>query len=663
MTRDSRPNLGGEILLVLIITALVGAGCAKDTPTVVPPDYHLSYDLPLQDRDTLSRPLNPDQVEDLSAKIYLLSDNQRHELLGGGANWFRNALSDRYVANVAIRPPQLDLFGQDFIREALGLVDGFVLHLGDACDVSNTGEFGRFAWDMRLAPKGWVMAPGNHDGFFFGNSSRTKEDLIREWDETGEAYDINGTSFKSRAMQKDRYVSYYLAALILQDGVWSGQLARALDAEEHYVAWTDRKKSVDGEAASFNDFWAALEALEDAIYSGYETNSENTYFTFELPAPHSPVGHPHLRRVAWQIDKVEVWRSFILQEVDISDSGTADDPISILVLDTSQYGVQPSIDHGIPSGIANTITFGNIDFQMAGKHGNILDAQESAARKFTNAMQAEGRRWILASHHPYSDLGRATPTRFNGLREPGGIPVTLSAHTHSGEIRLNLDKERENHFLEINVGSLLDSPIEFRDLQIHRVNDRIAVSSNRQIMENRLREKGLLAGQLPGYRPSPGDADYFLDYRDGAQFDHDETDFQVKRLILATYLRMFRLFEADHADQSAAWWPVGADGKVYNSHEAVVEAIETLLTGASIDKVSEINQFVYQLQEFDRTRKFTEDGAQRLRVYRLSQAMWASTTERRKYEGGTNAIDPDISFLILPKPADAGSSNEPVAER
>jgi hypothetical protein len=662
MIRINRATVRGKVLLVLIITALAGAGCAKDTPTIVPPDYHLSYNLPLQDRDTLSRPLNPEEVEDLSAKIYLLSDNQRHELLGGGANWFRNSLSDRVVANVAIRPPQLDLFGQDLIREALGMVDGFVLHLGDACDVSNTGEFGRFAWDMQLAPQGWVMAPGNHDGFFFGNSSRTKEDLIREWDETGEAYDINGTKFKSGAMQKDRFVGYYLASLILQDGVWSGQLARALDAEGHYIAWTDRKKAVDQEAVSFTEFWGALEALQDTIYNAYETNNKNTYFTFELPAPHSPIDHPHLRRVAWQIDKVEVWRSFILQEVDISDSITAGDPVSILVLDTSQYGVQPSIDHGIPSGIANTITFGKIDFQMAGKHGNILHAQESAAQKFTSAMQGEGRRWILASHHPYSDLGRATPTRFNGLRVPGGIPISLSGHTHSGEIRLNVDKEREDHFLEINVGSLLDSPVEFRDLQIHRVNDRLAVSSNRQLMENRLRDEGLLAGQLPGYRPSPGDADYFLDYRDGAQFDHDETDFQVKRLILATYLRMFRLFEADHADQSATWWPVGADGTVYNSDKAVTDAIESLLERASSNNVTETNRFIYQLQEFDRTRKFTEEGAQRLRVYRLSQAMWASTTERRKFEGGTDAIDPDISFLILPKSADAASNSDVVAE-
>ena len=171
-------------------------------------------------------------------------------------------------------------------------------------------------------------------------------------------------------------------------------------------------------------------------------------------------------------------------------------------------------------------------------------------------MRAEGRRWILASHHPYADLGRATPPRFNDIRDAGGIPVTLSGHTHSGEIRLNFDEEREDDFLEINVGSMLDSPIEFRDLQVHRIGERLAVSSNRHIMENLLREQGLMADQLPGYRPSPGDPDHYLAYR-GEEFEanHDKTDFSVKRVLLAAYLRMFRLFEADDPDQSSTYWP------------------------------------------------------------------------------------------------------------
>jgi hypothetical protein len=636
------------------IAALAAIGGCAETITIPPTDYHLSYNLPLQDRATLSRLLPESELQDVSTKIYLISDNQRHEVLGGGVNWFRSSASD-VQTKVAIRPPQLDLFGQDLIREALGTVDGFVLHLGDACDISNTGEFGRFAWDMQHASNGWVMAPGNHDGFFFGNSSRTKQDLIDEWNESGESYEINGMSFKSQAMQKDRFVSYYLAALILQDDVWSGQLARELGAEKYLARWADINltATVD-QPVTFAQYWTELVALQEQIYNVASTADDQTYSSFELTASNPAIDRPHLRRIAWQIDKDKVWRSFILQEVDISVSSAAaanvPERTSILVIDTAHYGVQPSLDHGIPSGILHKLTFGNVDYQVAGVHGNILDSQESAARTFADAMQAEQRRWILATHHPYSDLGRATPPRFNNVRDAGGIPVTLSGHTHSGEIRLNLDEERQEHFLEINVGSLLDSPIEFRDLQVHRVGDRLAISSNRYLMENLLRDRKLMADQLPGYRPSPGDPDYYLAYtqEDGFEADHDITDFRIKRLILAAYLRMFRLFEADHPDQSSTYWPIGADGKQLRSHKEVTDAMQDMLVKVQIADIDDLNRFLYQLQEFDRTRRFSEAGVERLRAYRLSQAIWASRTEQRVFEGGTTAIDPDISFLILP---------------
>jgi hypothetical protein len=595
------------------------------------------------------------ELQDLSTRIYLISDNQRHEVLGGGVNWFRSSASD-VITKVAIRPPQLDLFGQDLIREALQTIDGFVLHLGDACDISNTGEFGRFAWDMRLAPNGWVMAPGNHDGFFFGNSSRTKENLIDEWNQSAESYEINGTSFKSQAMQKDRFVSYYLAALVLQDEVWSGQLARKLGTEKYLGRWAERNRvATAGQPITFSEYWTELVALQEEIYRA--TDADQSHFSLELTQNDPPIGQPYLRRVAWHIDKNDVWRSFVLQEVDISapSAATTSTPerTSILVLDTAHYGVQPSLDHGIPSGVLHKLTSGGVDYQIAGEHGNILESQESAARNLTNAMAAEGRRWILASHHPYATLGRATPTRFNSIRSAGGIPVTLSSHTHSGEIRLNLDKVRQDHFLEINVGSLLDSPIEFRDLQVHRLGDRLAVSSNRHVMENLLRDKKLLAEQLPGYRPSPGDPDYYLAYtqEEGFEADHDVTDFRVKKLILAAYLRMFRLFEADDPDQSSTYWPMGPNGKQLGSHEEVIDAMQNMLVGVQDDEIDRLNRFLYQLQEFDRTRRFSAAGKEQIRAYRLSQAVWASRTERRIFEGGTTAIDPDISFLILPRPA------------
>lgn len=645
-SHQSRPNRAIGIT-VLAAALAVSGGCAQNGRWTRA-DYDLGYE----------QPPHESELQDLSARIYLISDNQRHELLGNGVELFRTSLSDK-VTKVAIRPPQLDLFGQDLMGEALAVADGFVLHLGDACDISNTGEFGRFAWDMRRAPHGWVMAPGNHDGFFFGNSSRTLEGLIQEWHESAETYEFDGSTITSRAMQKDRFVSYYLAALILQDEIWSAPLAHTLgpEIEKRFANWTrgDNASSATQFSGSFTEYWNEMVELQEEIYRVADTNGDQAYLLFELPAELAPSGQPHLRRLAWHIDKKRVWRSFVLQEVDISassaEAASKPDPISILVIDTSQYGVQPSLDHGVISRISRLLTFNYFDFQVAGEHGNILDSQEAATDAFAESMTEERRSWMLATHHPYDSLGRRTYRRFDKVRDAGRIPVTLSGHTHAGEIRWNHDRRREGDWLEINVGSILDSPVEFRDLQVHRLGDRIAVTSRRQMLEDLLREQGLIAGELAGYRPDPADADFYLNYTSGLFGTEEEADFMVKRILLATYLRMLRLFEADHPDQSSTVWPTGPDGMQLRSHKAVTGAVQTMLSDVRIADIEALTRFLYELREFDRTRQFSDVRREQLRAYRLSQAIWASRTEFSTWKPGEVEMDPNISFLLLPGPA------------
>jgi hypothetical protein len=602
-----------------------------------------------------ARTVEKSGLQDLSAKIFLVSDNQRHELLGSGVEIFRTAIADR-KAKVAIRPPQLDLFGQDLLVEALAMTDGFVLHLGDACDISNTGEFGSFAWDMRVAPLGWIMAPGNHDGYFFGNSSRTIPKLIQEWNDAAETYTYDGATIDSRAMQKDRYVSYYLAALILQDAVWSAPLARTLGpgVERRYSEWRNAGGGSGAATAprTFAQYWQQLLGLQDDIYQSAGSVAGQAYHSFELPPDLAPRGRPHLRRVAWHIDKDRVWRSFILQELEISaapaaNSGNAG-AVSILVLDTGHYQIQPSLDHGLVSLGPATLSKGYFDFQVAGEVGAVFDTQEAAARQFMQSMEQEGRIWMLASHHPYKDLARRTKPRFDGMREAGAVPVTLSAHTHTGEVIWNEDGKREGSWLEINVGSLLDTPVEFRDLQVHRLGDRIAITSHRWPLEDLLREKGLIADGVEGYRPVSSDPDYYLAYKSGILGDSKEADFRVKRILLAAYLRMLRLFEADDPDQRATRWPTGPDGVQLRSHAEVTDAAGKLLAGAGVEQAGELTQFLYQLREFDRTRRFTDAAGERMRVYRLSQAIWAGRDEYTTWPAWTPGMDPDISFFVLP---------------
>ena len=633
---------------------LILSGCSGTTGTGrwSHLDYQLAYNLPLQDRDVLSDPIPESEIADLTPRVYLVSDNQRHEVLGGRADFFRNSFIDRNIAEVSIRPPQLDAFGQDLLREMLTMTDGFVVHLGDACDISNTGEFGLFAWDMQLASRGWVMAPGNHDGYYFGNSSRTIEDLIEAWDNSSETYEYDGVEIASRSMQKDRYVSFYLAALVLQNQVWSASLAESLGpaVQSRYEDWLSRRS--ENEIAPFSEYWLELSRMEALIYAFADTLGDDAFFLFELDDGFAATDQPHLRRIAWQINKDKPWRSFILQEASLgaATAATEDDSadLSLLLVDSSQYGTQPSIDYGILSSLPHFLTLGYFDFQIAGETGGLHVTQYEAAEAITADMRREGRDWMIATHHPYDSLGRKAQERYDLLRDAGNIPASLSAHTHNGEIRWNEDPDREGQWLEINVGSVLDAPVEFRDFQIRRYRDRYLISSQRHMVEPMLRERGLLLEELPGYRPGPGDPDFYLDYSEGLWDFASDADFLVKRILLAAYLRMFRIIESDHPDQSETHWPVGPSGERLRSHEEIVGAITALLGRVRKSDVTALTAFLYELREFERTRGLTEETIETRRAYRLSQALWASQVELRTREAGKVTMDPDLSFFLLP---------------
>jgi len=646
-------------MCLLLLAALLAWGCAAPQGRWTRGDYHLAYGLPFLDRETLREPLTPaSSLQDVSSRICILSDNQRHELLGSGIELYRMSAADTVIEASAIRPPQLDLFGQDLLGEALGKTSDFVLHLGDACDVSNSGEFALFAWDMRRAPHGWLMAPGNHDGYFMGNVSRTGDSWVLEWNEAAEQYQQDETMIASRAMQKDDYIGYYLAALILQDARWSESLARHLGPEcvAIYERWTSLQK--DSGTPTFARYWQHLESLQAAAYKASVSATGGPTHQLDLGASATTGTGITLHRIAWAIDVEAPWRSYLTQEIDISlaagNPGDSVRPISMLVLDTAQYKYQPSMEHAFLSG-ALSLT-GVFDVQLAGTHGNILQSQVDSIDWMMDAMRAEQRLWIVASHHPYASLGRNSPSRFDRIRDAGGVPVTLSAHTHAGEIRWNHDGGHEGDWLEINVGSLLDAPVEYRDFQVHRIGDRLAVSSRRFVMENQLRKAGLMADDMPGYRPSPGDPDYYMDYQRGNSLSEDESELAVKHILLTAYLRMFRLFETDEHDPGRTTWPVRADGVVLGSHgEVLTEIVRMAAQPDDAIDVAELTHLLYALREYDRTRPLPESTRQALRAYRVSQAIWAGQSELEQKTRRPFEVDPGISFMLLPPHASTAS--------
>lgn len=651
-TRSPAPGL--RRLAMYFFIALL-AGCASQSGRWTQDDYHLGYGPPFMDRQNLSEPAQSTEtaggLEPISQRLILVADNQRHELLGSSIFGLRMAIADEQVKEVAIRPPQLDLFGQSLLVEALDRTDGFVLHLGDACDVSNTVEFALFAWDMRAAEDGWVMAPGNHDGYFMGNTSRIGSRWLREWNRTAEQYDHDQARIVSRAMQKDDYICYYLASMVLQDASWSAPLAARLGpaCESIYQDW---KRLAGEKPPTFSAYWQHLEKLQESISRSAASSADMQAqrITFEQ----SQDGKVALRRIAWAIDSDSPWKSYIVQEVDIS-SADSPLPVSVIVLDTSQYTYIPSAESAAVSAL---FSLGGLLFplQLAGVHGNILASQEQGVQWMVDAMRDEKRRWMLATHHRYHDLGRLSRPRFQDMRAEGGVPFVLSAHSHAGELFWHEDAGRDGAWLELNVDSMLDAPVAYRDFQLHQLGDRLVATSNRYVMADELRRDGLLAEGVPGYRPSKGDPDDYMNYRLGWTFSSDASELAVKRVLLAAYLRMFRLFDtADGAGNNAAW-PTLLDGTKLASHDRVLQEIQRFVV-MEMDEIDidELTHLLYQLREYDRTRPLEEADRQAMRAYRLSQAIWAGRAEKQKWEFKPYENDPDLSYFLLP----AGTAARP----
>lgn len=100
--------------------------------------------------------------------ITLLADDQKFHI-GNDAFLFRSGFVDRRFSASAVRVPQQDLFGDSLLGLA-AMGPGIAAHLGDAMDLSCADEWRDFAKIMNDSGRdAWFWAPGNHDGFFFGN--------------------------------------------------------------------------------------------------------------------------------------------------------------------------------------------------------------------------------------------------------------------------------------------------------------------------------------------------------------------------------------------------------------------------------------------------------------------------------------------------------------
>lgn len=357
---------------------------------------------------------------DFRAAVVVVSDAQVHNPFGDFVPVMQTLPSD-WMTRVAVRPPELDLLSLDLLERLLAdsasrYSAAPLLHLGDASDVSCTDELARFFETMNRSGRPWAYAPGNHDGFFFGNA-HLREGAADALSNLGLGLDAwsKGCRNAGRPMDKAEVVRMYVANL-------RRVAARADFTCKTIAAALPEKPGADGSLAC-----AAGEST------------------------------PFLAAVAWHIDAREPWHSWVAQKVQLGAPGAR---WSGVLWDTASYTRPPAFATVGPA-------------YAAGLVGEVPSDELDAVRRL---IAGGGGRTIVFGHHHYAALTDAAKKALFGWIKAGDVMMYMSGHTHAGHWINHYgveagDKEQAREtesvrWTELNLGSTVDWPIEYRALAV-----------------------------------------------------------------------------------------------------------------------------------------------------------------------------------------------------
>ncbi len=349
----------------------------------------------------------------------LMADGQIHNLLAP-PHILRTKFIDN-IMEIAIRPPHQDMFSVDTLKWSLQSYgeNKNIIYLGDALNIGCKNEWSRFTQAMNQfkVHSGWVMAPGNHDFFYYGNSngarSKEKMNLLRYW--WAQACS-NGpikkvpTDIKDVAFTKDIFIRSYIQelskqALITDDFNCSKPIKapRQRYEEETYVK---------------NCLW--------------ESKSKNSFVQkvhYVLPTN----------------DKVRYsYKSLLVQEIKISES-----KFRGILIDTTDYKNGPTLLIGALNSKGKKKSI--IKSLNAGWRGSVQQRQIEIIKSWINKID----HYFIMGHHPFKGLDERSKELLTKLKKEFPNLTYVSAHTHTGFI------DNESTFPEINIGSMTDHTPEF----------------------------------------------------------------------------------------------------------------------------------------------------------------------------------------------------------
>jgi hypothetical protein len=390
-----------------LISILLFGSCTAITTTKVPSSF-----------PTERQPAEAVSLD--QAILLVLADNQIHQS-NASAIIAQSGFSDRFITEVTRRPVAQNLFGERIIDTVLDRHPGLpVLHLGDALDVSCTSEADRF-FKLWAKDRQWVIAPGNHDGYFMGNFSPS--------DPGPKSGTITQTSWCLACQDRAMYgaTPIAVAETLGQNKDWDGRC-------DWVTSGISKGRPMDRNSF-LRRYLESRGVVLDASAGEIELRG----------------GFP--RRIAWQLIGDAPWKSYVTQwiEIDVSDNRGID----IVVLDTSALWTAPERPLvGPPAGINGSVS-----------------AQQAQIVKHWLSRRNSHNPIFFAGHHNWTQIEQASRQRIAKLMINSGAVAYLSAHSHEGWIR----KHRISglgQITEVNVGSVLDAPLHYRLLILRNKGDR-----------------------------------------------------------------------------------------------------------------------------------------------------------------------------------------------
>jgi hypothetical protein len=341
------------------------------------------------------------------------------------------------------------------------------------------------------------------------------------------------------------------------------------------------------------------------------------------------IGETFLRAVAWTIDTSRPHRSFIVQELDLGlppgDQSTVSKPITAILLDSSQYAHAPEL---VPALAPN-----------AGLSGDLQPDQLDVVSRWM-ALANDATISVLMSHHPFGTLLPGSRDALDRLRKQYDMPIYVSAHTHQGQYFVRGGAEG---WLELNVGSIVDYPIEFRTFAIHEAEDSSLMIRTplRRIPDIWSTRSGNAVPFCDAtWEAMPDDPDFYLTYLAGGSMSPRDTQQMLMTTLLHTYIRLIDTVPSSADNEH---WPDLSEFSEENcctSDAGVLTAIDEILSTAT--DVQRIDALL-ELGRFDKARQAENPTLHR--DYRVCQAVWASKynkVDRR----APSVTDPYITFSM-----------------